>query len=190
MTEPSRRESGPHNQATSGLPPYIFLYGLVGAGKSYCGEVIAARTGAPHHDLDRHITGAMKEAIRAGRPFSEEERNEFFALLEPIVQDAMARHPRAVFSQGAYKERHREAIRIACPGIEFVCVSAPAEVLLQRLSRRAGSVGADYADAIARNFEPGSAALVLLNDGAPDDELFGRLVTLFKGNGICEKGAF
>lgn len=170
-----------HRSATGSLPRAIFLYGLAGSGKSYCGELLARKFGYRSYDLDQHITDAMREAIREGRPFTDEIRDEFFRLLIDVLGPLLHSEPKIIVMQGAYKERHRSLIKQAFPEIEFVCVTAPVEVISQRLSRRGDSVGAGYAASIARNFETSAAQRELSNDGVGDDELCGRFVALFAG---------
>ena len=163
------------------LPRAIFLYGLAGSGKSYCGELFAARFGYRSYDLDQHITDAMRMAIREGRSFTDEIRDEFFHRLRDVLGALLKSEPKLIVMQGAYKERHRKLIEGAYPEIEFVRVTAPLEVISRRLSRRGDSVGSDYAASIARNFEPSLSDHEFSNDGAGDDELCARFAALFEG---------
>jgi len=162
------------------LPPHIFLYGLAGAGKSYCGQLFARRLGYHYYDLDVHLTPAMQEAIRAKTTFTDAMRDEFFEVIREKIREACGTHAKILFAQGAYKERHRAFLKAALPSLHFVCVSAPIDVLQGRLAARGGQVTADYALSIAKGFEPGSEVRLLLNEGAEDAVLVERFEQLFK----------
>lgn len=165
----------------SALPPMVFLFGLAGAGKSYCGELLAARLGYECCNLDEHLTPAMQQAIAEKRSFTEEMRDEFFEVVRDVISQRVKAGKPTIFFQAAYKERHRQMLKAAHPTLEFVCVTAPDDVIEQRLNTRGDWVGPGYAATIARNFEPSAAWRVLLNDGASDDALVERFVGLFGG---------
>jgi adenylylsulfate kinase-like enzyme len=57
-------------------PPYVFLYGVAGVGKSFCAELLARRLGYKSYDLDQHVTPAMQAAAREGRSFTDEMRDQ------------------------------------------------------------------------------------------------------------------
>lgn len=166
---------------TAALPPSVFFFGLSGAGKSYCGELLARRLGYECYELDQHLTLEMQAAIREKRSFTDEMRDEYFAILKDVIVKRVESGARIIFLQAAYKERHRTFLKTAVPTLEFVCVSAPAAVIEQRLVARGDWVGPEYAATIAKNFEPALDARELVNDGAPDDELVARFVGLFRG---------
>lgn len=163
------------------LPSVVFLFGFAGAGKNFCAEVLARRFRYEIYDLDHHITPAMRTAIADGQSFTDEMRDEFFAVVRSEIAELLQRYPRLILHQGAYKERHRIAIRSAYPPIEFVWVTAPQEMIVQRLMQRGTPVSAEYAAAIAKNFEPPEPlAKVLVNDTSCEQELAMRFVSLFK----------
>ncbi len=161
------------------LPSAVFLFGLSGAGKSYCGELLSRRLGFSCVELDQHLTAAMKLAIHEKRSFTDEMRDEYFSIIKGVVQSRIESGGRFIFVQGAYRERHRRFLKTEIPSLEFVCVSAPSGLIQQRLSARGDWVGPEYAAAIAKNFEHPAGTRELVNDGASDDELVERFVALF-----------
>lgn len=161
------------------FPNLILLFGISGAGKTFVGELVSNRLGYFHYELDHDLTPAMRAAIAAKRSFTEDERDEYFELVTRRIQEISARYPKAVFTQGVYKERHRALLRQRVPGLETIWIKAPPDVVQGRLQVREGGVSADYADIIARNFEAPRAGLVLLNDQVPAEELWQRFVGLF-----------
>lgn len=162
------------------VPNLILLFGISGAGKTFVGDLVSKRLGYFHYELDRDLTPAMRAAIAAKRSFTEDERDQYFDLVTIRIQELSARHVRIVFTQGVYKERHREQLRQRVPGLETIWIKAPQQVVEERLRAREGGVSADYADIIARNFEAPGSGLVLLNDQVPPEEVWRRFVGLFQ----------
>ena len=175
-----KKSEPPDLKADAHLPAYIFLFGLSGAGKSYCGKVLAERAGYQLHDLDQHLTEAMRGAIREKRSFTDEMRDEFFQIVGDVIEWVVTTTPRAVFTQGAYKQKHRASLRTRFPELRFLCVTASPQLLAERLSTRGDVVTPEYAASIAKNFEVDPEAPVLINDRLSDDELFGRLQQLLR----------
>jgi len=161
------------------VPNLMLLFGISGAGKTFVGDLVSKRLGYFQYELDRDLTPAMRAAIAAQRSFTERERDEYFDLVTIRIHEISARQPKTVFTQGVYKERHRELLRQRVPGLETVWIKAPLDVVQDRLRAREGGVSPDYADIIARNFEAPRAGLVLLNDQVPAEELWHRFVELF-----------
>lgn len=181
MLRPPELPNSSFNSHRPALPPVVFLFGLAGAGKSYCGVLLAERLGYACCELDEHLTPAMQQAISEKRSFTEEMRDDFFTVVQDVIAQRLSTGMPTIFIQAAYKERHRQMLKAAHPTLEFVCVSAPDNVIEQRLKGRSNGVGVEYAATIARNFEAGSTDRVLLNDGASDDALVQRFVRLFVG---------
>ena len=109
MDAPSEHAANP----AAGPPPHIVLVGLPGAGKTVCGERLAARLGRPFLDLDRDIER------RTGRTISEifaQLGEERFRELETEATGALVGLPPAVVSPGGgwiERTRNRELARRA-----------------------------------------------------------------------------
>jgi len=168
--------SGSRTASSPALPPYIFLYGVAGVGKSFCAELLAQRLGYLSYDLDQHVTPAMQAAAREGRSFTDEIRDEFFAIVAEKMKGVMAGAPRVVFHQGAYKERHRSFLKGLFPGIRFVEVTAPIEAVSERLSQRGNWVSLEFAAVLLKNFEASQADPKVLNDGGGEEALVSRFL--------------
>lgn len=152
-------------------PPYVFLYGVAGVGKSFCAELLARRLGYKSYDLDQHVTPAMQAAAREDRSFTDEMRDEFFAIVSEKMKGVMAGDPRVIFHQGAYKERHRSFLKGLFPEVCFVEVTAPLQTVSERVSRRGNWVSPEFAAVLLKNFEASQADPRLLNDGRGEEEL-------------------
>lgn len=162
-----------------GLPDVVFLFGLAGVGKNFCGTILARRLGYFFYDLDLDATPAMKQAIKDGRSFTDEIRDEFFKVVCARMSEVKKSHRRVIFAQGAYKERHRAEVRTAHPGVEFVWIDAPDELIIGRLRGRAGQVSSAYASSIRVHFESPESGVRLINDSPSEDDVVTRFVELF-----------
>jgi gluconokinase len=164
------------------IPRLLFLFGVSGAGKTFVGELVSRKLGYFHYDLDQDLTPAMRAAIAEKRSFTEAERDEYFEVVRARINDIAGLHSTVVFTQGAYKERHREFLRKHIPMLRTIWIKAPRDVIHERLRVREGGVPADYADAIERNFEAPLLGMALLNDAASVEELWERFGDLFRHN--------
>ncbi len=161
------------------IPRLLFLFGVSGAGKTFVGDLISSELGYFHYDLDQDLTPAMRTAIAEKRSFTDAERDEYFEVVRARVEEIAQQYSQVVFTQGAYKERHREFLRRHIPDLRTIWVKAPREVVHDRLRARAGGVSSDYADMIARNFETPALGMILLNDAVSTEELWNRFLALF-----------
>ncbi|MEY4668106.1 MAG: hypothetical protein RL518_805 [Pseudomonadota bacterium] len=161
------------------LPALLFFFGLAGAGKTFCGNLISARLGYHCYDLDADCTDGMRRAIAEGRPFSDAMRDEFFAIVSHRITELKERHPKLLVMQAAYKERHRALVASNHPGLQMVWVDAPDELIAQRLHARGDSVSAQYASRIRVNFEPPVDGPRLNNDVADPEQVLTRFLALF-----------
>jgi len=161
------------------IPSSILLFGVAGVGKSHLGALIAEATGFFHYELDRDLTQEMQLAISEGREFTESMRDRYFTVAADRMRRVLAEHPKTIFTQGAYKERHREYLRSMIPGLECIWVWAPEALIVNRLGMRGAAVGQEYARRIHRNFEAPAGGRVFLNDGASQRELLARFWGLF-----------
>lgn len=166
-------------QSQEHLPALIFFFGLAGAGKTYCGNLLSSRLGYHCYDLDSDCTQEMRDAISEGRPFTERMRDDFFVIVTRRIGELKAKHPKLLLMQAAYKERHRALVVSDHPGLRMVWVDAPDELIAQRLQARGDTVSAQYASRIRANFEAPATGLRLLNDVADPNELLSRFKGLF-----------
>jgi gluconokinase len=163
------------------VPRIVFLFGLAGAGKTFCGRLIAERLGYFCYDLDADSTPKMKQAIAEGRPFTDEMRDEFFAIVCQRIEALRKEHPKIIVMQAAYKERHRVLVSSLSDEMEMVWVDAPDALIVERLLGRGDAVSAEYADRIRANFEPPKGQCKrLLNDVSDGDLLWERFSKLFE----------
>ena len=161
------------------LPHLILFFGVAGVGKSFAGREIGLRSGYYHYELDQDLTAAMLKAISNQEPFTDAMRDEFFEVVQRRIQEVSVQYPKSIFTQGAYREKHRALLRERISGLECVWVQAPSDVVIERLRKRGESVSVDYAALIERNFEAPTTGKILLNDRCSGDELHRRFLRLY-----------
>jgi gluconate kinase len=169
----------PHDEVYD-MPEVVFLFGLSGVGKTFCGELIASRLGYFCYDLDTDCTPAMREAINQGLPFTDAMRDEFFLIVCRRIEELKKRHRKLIVMQAAYKERHRALITSRFPDVKMVWVDAPQHLIEERLRARVGAASAEYANRIRANFEAPVDGPRLVNDVSEPGEICGRFQALFK----------
>lgn len=156
----------------SNPPPVLFLFGLSGAGKSWVGELMSARSGWPVYHADIDISAQMRQALAQARPFTDAMRDDYFSRLPAHIASHRQAGLPLIVTQGAYKQRHRDLLARAVPGLLPIWVDAPPQVILQRLQRRGDGIRAASAAALLQDFEvPPSSVCKIINDGDSDTVL-------------------
>ncbi len=143
----------------------IFLFGLAGVGKSYVGDVISKHLKYKYIDADNWLPSDMLEAVAKKQPFTQEMRDNFTDIIIQNTQNLINdRNENLVITQALYKERNRQAIKIAFTEALFIQVAADYETITKRLLERGDHVQPDYAKLISKNFEPMEDCFVINNE--------------------------
>ena len=163
------------------LEEIVFLFGVAGVGKNWVAERLRDRMGYYFYDADIDLTPVMRAAITAKEHFTDSMRDEFFALIARRIAELRKIHPKLVVAQAAYKQRNRDYLSRAVPGLKFIWVRAPNELIIERLGRRGDWISPEYAAQIYRNFEPPKLpCLVIENDGG-EARVLDQLQRLLEG---------
>lgn len=157
------------------------FFGIAGCGKSFLGQLFAAKFGVFHYELDQHLTPTMQLAIKERREFTDEMRDEYFLHLIPHIKRILDVHGECLFTQAVYKERHRRLLVKHIPELDPVWITAPQELIVERLMARQEGISCEYASKISHNFEPPMAGKTLANDTDDPELLCRRFAELFPG---------
>jgi carbohydrate kinase (thermoresistant glucokinase family) len=114
----------------------IVVMGVSGAGKTTVGSALAERLGLRFQDADDLHPDANVAKMAAGTPLDDADRAPWLA----VVGDALAAadEPGMVMACSALKRAYRDAIRARAGDARFVLLTAPAEVLRERIGHRTG----------------------------------------------------
>ena len=147
----------------------IVVMGVSGSGKSTVAAALAAHLGVPFQEGDALHSPENVAKMAAGIPLTDADRAPWLAR----VHDWIVAHPEGVITCSALKRAYRDQLRQ--PGVRFVCLTAPREVLLERMEHRTGHyMHADMLDSQLATFEPPAADetdVVEVDDTPPPDQV-------------------
>ena len=135
--------------------PAIVVMGVSGCGKSSVAAGLAAALGADWIDGDDLHSAESVAKMRAGIPLTDADR---WPWLDRIgARLAQARHGERgmVIACSALRRAYRDRLRAAAPGLHFVFLDGSAELIGERLARRAGHyMPAGLLESQLRTLEP------------------------------------
>ncbi len=119
-------------------PSVIVVMGVAGAGKTALGRALAASLGFRFEDADTHHPEANVRKMSAGVPLDDADRAPWLARLAELVSGAIEDGAGLVLACSALKAKYRTVLGVDLPEVRLVHLTAPRNVLAQRLEKRAG----------------------------------------------------
>ncbi|MBY8874906.1 gluconokinase [Micromonospora sp. PLK6-60] len=153
---------------------HVVVMGVSGAGKTTVALGISERTGLRFAEADEFHPPANVARMRGGIPLDDEARWPWLRELAGWMTDRHAEGVSTVLACSALKRSYRDVLRQGPPDVEFVHLHGQAELIRDRLDRRAGHympaslLGSQRA--ILEHLEPDEPGVVL-DIGLPPDEL-------------------
>lgn len=116
----------------------VVVMGVSGSGKSTVGAGLATTLGLHFIDGDALHSPQSVARMEAGTPLHDEDRWPWLDRIGERLGDS-ARWPEGVaIACSALKRSYRDRIRRAAPGVTFVFLDGPAELLGTRMAGRSG----------------------------------------------------
>jgi gluconokinase len=115
----------------------VIVMGVVGAGKTTIGQMLAEPMGWRFADADDFHPAANKEKIRHGIPLTDDDRRPWLARLRKEILEWIARHENAVLACSALKRSYRQELQ-ASPEVRFVYLKGTGAIIAERLRLRHG----------------------------------------------------
>ncbi|HYM79051.1 MAG TPA: gluconokinase [Candidatus Dormibacteraeota bacterium] len=145
----------------------VIVMGVVGAGKTTVGKLLAANLGWEFADADDFHSAANVEKIRNGTPLDDIDRDPWLDALRAAILQWIADRRNAVLACSALKRRYRAKLD-AGPEAKFVYLRGSADVISDRLRSRRGHFAGEaiLASQLADLEEP-EAALTVDIAGTP-----------------------
>jgi len=140
----------PMERATTG-PRLIIVCGLPGSGKTTLAKMLESRLGAVRFSPDEWMD-ALSLSL-----WDEERRGKIEGLQWKIAQELLGLGLTVIIEWGTWGRVERDTLRIGAralgAAVELHYVSAPADVLFQRIQRRGMEKPPIERDAVSRWFE-------------------------------------
>lgn len=118
--------------------PALVVMGVAGCGKSCIGEAIAQRSGGVLIEGDQFHPAANIAKMSAGIPLTDEDRADWLTRLGQEMADAVNAGIKPVLTCSALKQKYRDKLRSAVPGLGFVFLNLTREDAVVRVANRPG----------------------------------------------------
>jgi len=115
--------------------------GVVGAGKTTVGSLLAQKLGWQFADADDFHPAANVEKIRHGIPLDDSDRAPWLAALRNSILKYNREGKNLVLACSALKRKYRDELRV--DGVHFVYLEGDYELIEKRLRRRRGHFASD-----------------------------------------------
>jgi gluconokinase len=115
--------------------------GVVGAGKTTVGRLLAQKLDWCFADADDYHPAANVEKIRSGIPLDDSDRAPWLSALRNAILDWNSKGQDAVLACSALKRKYRAVLR--ADGVHFVYLKGDFELIEQRLRNRSGHFASD-----------------------------------------------
>jgi gluconokinase len=115
----------------------VIVMGVVGAGKTTVGSLLAAQLGWEFTDADDFHPPANVGKIRHGIPLTDDDRRPWLERLRTEIGHWIASRRNVVLACSALKRSYRQALE-AGPEVQFVYLKGSAAAIAERLRAREG----------------------------------------------------
>jgi gluconokinase len=147
----------------------LILMGVVGAGKTSVGSLLAQQLGWKFSDADDFHPTANIEKIRLGVALDDDDRKPWLGLLRAQIEKWSSEGVNAVVACSALKESYRQELK-ASPEVQFVYLKGSAALIARRLRQRHGHfANAQILASQLADLEEPHAAITVEIDKAPDE---------------------
>ena len=136
----------------------VIVMGVVGAGKTTVGSMLAAELGWQFADADDFHPPANVQKIRSGTALTDADRAPWLELLRKAVAGWSAANSNVVLACSALKRSYREKLKVG-PEVHFVYLKGSTALIAERLHERHGHFAGEsiLASQLADLEEPQSA---------------------------------
>jgi gluconokinase len=115
----------------------VLLLGVVGAGKTTVGHLLAQRLQWEFVDADSFHSTANVEKIRHGIPLDDADRAPWLISIRKAIDQWIAEHRNVVLACSALKQSYREQLNVG-PEVKLVYLKGASELINERLRSRKG----------------------------------------------------
>jgi len=143
----------------------VIVMGVVGAGKTTVGSLLAAQLGWDFADADDFHPGANVAKIRNGIPLTDQDREPWLECLREAIVRWIAAGKSVVLACSALKSAYRAKLQTG-PQVHFVYLKGSAGLIADRLRSRHGHFAGEsiLSSQLADLEEPENAITVEISD--------------------------
>ena len=146
----------------------VLVMGVVGAGKTTIGQLLAAKLGWEFVDGDSFHPPANIKKMKRGIPLDDADRLPWLNAIHDAIVHWIADHKNVVLACSALKRSYRDRLVIS-PEVKIVYLKGSPEVISQRLRLRHGHFATEQllASQLATLEVPENAIAVEINQPPP-----------------------
>jgi gluconokinase len=115
----------------------VIVMGVVGAGKTTVGRLLAEQSGWEFADADDFHPPSNVEKIRRGVSLTDDDRKPWLAQLRAAIEHWIKENRNVVLACSALKRTYRQELE-AGPEVRFVYLKGKADLIASRLRSRQG----------------------------------------------------
>ena len=115
----------------------VIVMGVVGAGKTTIGHLLAKQSGWEFADADDFHPPSNVEKIRHGISLNDDDRKPWLDSLRKAIIAWIAEHRNVVLACSALKRSYRQELAVG-PEVRFVYLKGSADLIADRLRARHG----------------------------------------------------
>jgi gluconokinase len=139
----------------------VIVMGVVGAGKTTVGRLLAEQSGWAFADADDFHPPSNVEKIRQGISLNDDDRKPWLDSLRKAIIAWIDEHRNVVLACSALKRSYRQELAVG-PEVRFVYLKGSADLIAERLRARQGHFAGEQilASQFADLEEPNEAVTV------------------------------
>jgi gluconokinase len=115
----------------------VIVMGVVGAGKTTVGRLLAKELGWQFADADDFHPPANIDKIRSGIPLNDDDRGPWLDRIRRYLLECEALQSNLALACSALKRSYRQELRVG-PEVRFVYLKGNADLVAERLRSRHG----------------------------------------------------
>ncbi|GAB2494235.1 gluconokinase [Nocardiopsis aegyptia] len=114
---------------------FVFM-GVSGSGKTTVAQTVAERLGLPFAEADAFHPRANIDKMSEGVPLTDDDRWPWLRELAGWIAAHEARGEHSVMACSALRRDYRDVLRGGAPGVYFLHMDGPEDVILDRIAAR------------------------------------------------------